>query len=510
MSRSSVAWDELVTAATVGTGTRALPQTGFHPTTVTARAGVDEATEADDAARLLELAALETAANAVTVHAAGATPVVPAPAESRPVMTDRLAELLLLAVRTDRDVAVDLFETVASADLVLPPATVPAFLELGRDARVGPVVGHLVGERGRWLVGLDEDWQVFLPPEARVADIAALRRVDSAAGREQVVAEWVSASADERVGLLGALAEGLGLDDVPFLESTLGDRNAGVGLRAVTLLTRLCAGLPLDEQPPFGRRAVDRARPVVRLVRQGLLRSSALEVVAPESLGVDARRDGFTERPHGLQKGQRAWWLEQILQRAPLSLWENEFRRTPADLVALPAIGDFARELHAGWRTAAWAQQNLAWARAFLAVPHVPIDPSLVGVLPAAEQAALAVRVLHAAEVGDGMVLPLLTVIDGPWSTDLATAVVGYVERLLGTGAVRESTALLQLVARRLPVRTPFAVETIQARATAEDWADQQARSAGFDHPWRRALAVLSATLSVRARVDDELRRSAP
>ncbi|HVD29349.1 MAG TPA: DUF5691 domain-containing protein, partial [Mycobacteriales bacterium] len=208
MTGASVAWDELVTAATVGTGTRALPQSGFHPTTVTAR--VDE-TDADDAARLLELAAMETAANAVSVRAVAAAPVDPAPAESRPVMTDRLADLLLLAVRTDREVAADLFDTVASAGLVVPPAALPAFLELGRDVRIAPLLCVLVGERGRWLAGLDEDWLAFLPPGSRVAEIAALRRVDPAAAREQVAASWLGDSADDRALLLDALAHGLGL-----------------------------------------------------------------------------------------------------------------------------------------------------------------------------------------------------------------------------------------------------------------------------------------------------------
>ena len=511
MSRTSVGWDELVTAATVGTGTRALPQTGFHPTTVTARAtDVDGVDDADDAAHLLELAAMETAANAVTVRAAASTPVDPAPPESKPVMTDRLAELLLLAVRTDRDVAADLFETVADAGLVLPPAVVPAFLELGRDSGIVPVLTELVGERGRWLVDLDEDWSIFLPRGTRAREVAALRRLDPSAARERVVAEWAGASAADRARLLDALAEGLGVDDVPFLESALGDRSAGVGVRAATLLTRLCARLPLDQQPAFGERAIDRARPVVRLVRQGLLRSPALEVVAPEALDRAARHDLLSGPEPGFRKGQRAWWLEQIIQRAPLTLWENEFARSPAELVALPVVGDFARELHPGWVGAAWAQQDVVWARAILAVPDAPIEPPLVSVLPAAEQATLAVRVLDSAEAGDGVVLPLLTVVDGPWPPHLATAVVGYVERLLPTAPARDSTPLLQLVARRLPVRLPFAVETIQARASAEDWADQQARSAGFDHSWRRALTVLAATLSVRARVDDELRRSIP
>ena len=508
MSRTSAAWDELVTAATVGTGTRPLPHTGFHPTTVAAVA--DGIVEADGAARLLELAAMETAANAVTVQPTAATPVEPAAAEHRTVMTDRLADLLLLAVRTDRDVATDLLDTVAGARLVLPPAALPEFLELGQDRRIAPVLTDLVGERGRWLVDLDEDWAIFLPRGTRARDVAALRRVDPVAGRELVVAEWADASAGDRARLLDVLATGLGVDDVPFLESALIDGSEAVGVRAATLLTRLCGRLPLDHQPPFGERAITLAQPLVRLVRQGLLRSPAVEVVAPESLDQSARGDLLSGPEPGFRKGQRAWWLEQVIQRAPLSLWENEFGRSPAELVALPVVGDFARELHAGWRRAAWAQQNLAWARALLAVPDAPVDPSLVGVLAAAEQATLAARVLDSVEAGDDVVLPLITVIDGPWPSDLATAVVGYVERLLATAPGRESTPFLQLVARRLPLRTPFTVETIQARATSEDWADQQARSVGFDHPWRALLTSLSATLSVRARVDDELQRSDP
>jgi hypothetical protein len=508
VSRTSLAWDELVTAATVGTGTRPVPHTGFHPTTPAALA--DEGDEADGATRLLELAAMEAAATAVTVQPSPATPVEPAPPESRTVMTERLADLLLLAVRTDRDVGTDLLDTVAAARLVLPPAVLPAFLELGRDGRTAPVLADLVGERGRWLVGLDEEWARFLPPSPRAAEIATLRGADPAAARALVGSEWVGASTDDRVRMLDALALGLGVDDGPFLESVLSDRSAAVVARAATLLTRLGARLPLDQQPPFGLRAVQRARPVIRLVRQGLLRSTALEVVAPEELDPTARADLPAGPEPGFRKGQRAWWLEQILQRAPLSLWEKEFGRSPADLVALPVVGDFARELHPGWRAAAAVQQNLAWARAFLALADAPVDPSLVRVLPPDEQAAVAVRVLDSAEPGDAVVPALLTGVDGPWAADLASAVVGYVERLLTTTPVRESAPLLRLVARRLPVHTPVLIATIEARATIEDWADQQARSVGFDHPWRALLTSLSATLSVRARVDDELRRSAP
>jgi hypothetical protein len=343
---------------------------------------------------------------------------------------------------------------------------------------------------------------------ARAAEIAELRRIDPAAAREQAAAEWGHASADDRAHLLSTLDEGLDLDDVPFLEAALRDRSAAVAVRASTLLARLCGRLPLDEQQPFGRRAVDRARPVVRLVRQGPLRSPALEVIAPEPLDQAARSDGLYGPEPGYRKGQRAWWVEQIIQRAPLSLWENEFRRSAVELVALPVVGDFARELHPGWRAATWAQQNPGWARAFLAVSDMAADTPLVGVLPLAEQARVARRVLDSAPAGNATVLPLLTTIAGPWPADLGVAVVAYVERLLATGFVQESTPVLRLVARRLPVRVPLLLD--YARATSEAWADQRAGDVGFDHPWRRALTVLSATLSVRARVDDELRRSTP
>ena len=525
MSRRSVAWDELVTAATVGTSTRALPHTGFHPTTVTT---TGEAAGDDPATRLLELAAMESAASAVTVEPTPAAPLDPAPAERRRVSTERLAELLLQAVRLDRELAGDLVDVVAATGLVLPPSAVPAFLDLGRDTRFGPSLSVIVGERGRWVVGLDRDWADLLPAlprdptdrpveladwqgggwEPRAAYLRGLRRVDPDAARELLASGWARESADDRMALLGALEERLGPEDVPFLEAVLRDRRDTVRQRAVGLLVRLGGRLPLDVQPAFGRRSMDRGRPLVRLGRQGLRRSGTLEVVAPETLDESARADAIVESAGGFRKGKRAWWLEQILARTPLALWENEFGRSAAELVDLPATGDFARELHPGWAAAAAAQRNPAWARALLGTAAFSADPSLVSVLDADEGARYAHTLLRSAKPGDATVIPLLARIDGPWPAALAAAVVEYVEWLLPSPLVRESTPLIRLAARRLPVRTPLALT--YGRATSEDWAEQRARDFVFDHPWRTALTTLSATLSLRASVDDELRRSAP
>jgi hypothetical protein len=526
VSRRSVAWDELVTAATVGTSTRALPHTGFHPTTVTA---TGEAADDDLATRLLNLAAMESAASAVTVESTAATPIVRAPAETRAVTTERLASFLLQASRVDRELAGDLVDLVADSRLVLPASAVPAFLELGRDAQFGPTLTAIVGERGRWIVGLDPQWAELLPamprdPAERPVDIAdwqsggwepraaylrGLRTVGPAAARELLASGWAREPAEDRTALLGALDERLGPEDVHFVEAAVRDRREPVRLRAAGLLVRICGHLPLDALPPFGRRFADRARPLLRLGRQGLLRSATLEVSAPEALDDQAGSDGIVQRSMGAQPGRRASWLQQILRNAPLALWENDFRRSPAELVALPVAGDFARELHQGWAAAAAAQQNAVWARALLLGSSAfAADPSLVGVLGADERARYAHTVLRSAKPGDATVLPLLARVDGPWPTELATAVVEYVEWLLPSALVRESTLLLRLAARRLPVRVPLPLA--YAQATSEDWADQRARDFAFDHPWRTTLTSLSATLSLRASVADELRRSAP
>jgi hypothetical protein len=525
MSRRSVAWDELVTAATVGTSTRALPHTGFHPTTVTA---TGEAADHDPAARLLDLAAMESAASAVTLEPVPATPLHRAPAEPRPITTERLAALLLHAVQLDRELAGDLVDLVAGTGLVLPPSAVPAFLDLGRDPRFGPSLSAIVGERGRWLVGLDPEWADLLPAlprdpaerpvdladwqggawEPRVAYLVGLRTVDPAAARELLASCWAREPADDRTALLGALQERLGPEDVPFLEAALRDRRDMVRQRVVGLLVRLGGDLPLDVQPAFSRRNVDRARPLVRLGRQGLRRSATLEVVAPQTLDEAARRDAIVDSAGGFHKGKRAWWLVQILTRTPLTLWEKEFRRSPAELVALPVAGDFAAELHRGWAAAAAAQRNAAWARALLKTAGFAADPSLVSVLAGDERPRYAHTVLRSAKPGDATVPPLLARVDGPWPSELANAVVEYVEWLLPSALVRESAPLLRLAGRRLPVRTPLALA--YGPATSEDWADQRARDFAFDHPWRTTLTTLSATLSLRASVDDELRRSAP
>ena len=219
---------------------------------------------------------------------------------------------------------------------------------------------------------------------------------------------------------------------------------------------------------------------MVRVARQGLLRSPMLEVVAPEALDDHVGSDGIVERAGVVPAGAAGRVAEQIIRRAPLSLWENEFRRSPADLVACLVVGDFAGERtpdggpRRGRRgTARGHGRSSTSATPQSTLPRQRPPPGRAGDVRAASTRPWTRATARSCRCSARR---------GPWPADLGTAVVGYVERLIATG-LRESRPLLQLVGRRLPVRTPFTVETLQARATAEDWADQQARSAGSTTP---------------------------
>ena len=327
VSRASVAWDELVTAATVGTGTRAASAYRLPPDHRD-RAWPTTASTRTTPPACWSWRPWRPRRTPSRFGPRRRHPSTPAPAENRPVMTDRLADLLLLAVRTDRDVAADLFDTVASAGLVLPPAALPAFLELGRDVRDRAGPGRprrrarpLAGRPRRGLAGL---------PAARVSGRRDRRAAPGRPrGRPRACRPRAGSAPRPTTGPCCSTRwpTGLGLDDVPFLESALSDRSAAVGApRGHT------AGPAL--RPAAARRAAAVRRAGGRPgPARGPVGPPGTAAVAGARGGRPGRRwtspparDRLPSEPGGPAKGQRAWRLEQIIQRAPLSLWENEFR----------------------------------------------------------------------------------------------------------------------------------------------------------------------------------------
>ncbi|MFT2019784.1 DUF5691 domain-containing protein [Streptomyces sp. 796.1] len=394
-------WDALVAAALLGTDRRTPP--------VAPRPGQEAATA------LLEAAALHTVQHRAGLRPAAARPrPAPAPADPRPGLPAaarvRLAMLLTERAgtggggsRTAPDLAELLPQWLSAAGgygYRAPAELLPALLDAARartDLR--PAALALAGPRALWLARLNPDWKFALRGgptggtsdaaasdaaldaaatrriweeglfAERVALLAALRRQDPAAARELIAGTWAAERAEDRLMFLDSLREGLAADDEPFIEQALSDRSRNVRSTAAELLSAL----------PDSALA---ARMAVRSLACVTLRESAdggrVEVVVepPGECDSEMQRDGVVAKPPS-GRGERSWWLGQLVEATPLDAWLRQFAgRTPADVLALPVADDWQAELHAAWGRAAVRQRNADWARALLRTPGDDAAPA--------------------------------------------------------------------------------------------------------------------------------------
>jgi hypothetical protein len=113
----------------------------------------------------------------------------------------------------------------------------------------------------------------------------------------------------------------------------------------------------------------DRARPLLKyipgetgsLLRLKKGRPAVIEVTLPAGCDKAMQRDGVEPKPpQGL--GEKAWWLIQILEFVPLELWTNDWRISPADLLAASLQSEWKKELFEAWTRAAIRQRSADWA----------------------------------------------------------------------------------------------------------------------------------------------------
>ncbi|MFC4056982.1 DUF5691 domain-containing protein [Planomonospora corallina] len=430
-----VPWEELVSTALVGTDRRPLPGPAGRA-----------AGSADPAAELLEQAAVRTVrARAGRLPRRG-EPLEPAPAEERPLVpraaADRLARIL--AGEQGR-LLPEWLAAAAGRGHRVPSRLLPELLDhAARDRSIRPFLGVLAGRRGRWLAALNPAWG-FLEQEAtgaprvpaagpegevwelgtagdRRAHLAALRSADPAAARELLAATWEQETPDDRAAFLEVLADGLSGGDEPFLEAALDDRRREVRHQAADLLTRL-------PDSRLARRMAERAERCFTVTRR------RIEVTPPDECDAVMERDGIRARPpHGT--GDRGWWLQQLVARTPLEVWPRLLGRPPAELVGA-RLGDWTREVTAGWVRAAVLQRDPVWARELFAR-----DPlaDLLAVLPRDEREAVAAAFVRGGGPAgrrsrglDGQLIMVLGGAQGPWGPDLTRAVLGKILELAGS-----------------------------------------------------------------------------
>ncbi|MBT2415182.1 hypothetical protein J7I94_32370 [Streptomyces sp. ISL-12] len=534
MSRTSApatappVWEELVTAALLGTERRTPPGCAPGPHAPTA---------------LLDAAALETVRRRASLRPArSAERPAPAPADHRPPLPEAAARRLALLL-TDRPgtgggrrgSAPDLMELLpqwlAAANdhgYAAPPEALPALLDAARGRTdLRPAALEFAGPRALWLARLNPDWRFALraapggdsalpPPEEtdrvrrlweeglfaeRVALLSSLRARHPAGARDLLATTWATERAEDRLMFLDSLRTGLGPDDEPFLEQALADRSRNVRATAAELLSALPASA-------LAERMAARAVTCVSIDRTRT--APTIVVETPHECDAGMERDGVVPKPPN-GRGERSWWLGQLLEAAPLPTWTRRLGgRTPQEIVTLPVADDWQGEVHAAWCRAAVRQRDTAWARALLGSPTAPEAggpgavslaerAKLLGVLAAAERAEWVAGFI--ATHGLSEAFQLLGVCAVPWAAPLGRAVVDALNIARDAGNYPWSFSGVMGLAERC--LDPSEADRFDGLSAIPD--EPEDASPGAGGYWAEAFQRLVTTLRLRATMAEEL-----
>ncbi|MCQ9135819.1 DUF5691 domain-containing protein [Streptomyces hilarionis] len=525
----SPVWEDLVTAALLGTDRRTPPGTAPGRSAPSA---------------LLDAAAAQTVRRRAGLRPGPAVPRPrPAPEDPRPPLPPAAARrlALLLADRPGtaqggrRGTAPDLVEllpqwlaAVNGRGFAAPPESLPALLDAARartDLR--PAALRFAGPRALWLARLNPDWRFALraspggglalpgPEETRrveqlwqeglfaerVSLLAAIRARDPDAARELLEATWPTERAEDRLMFLDSLRTGLGPRDEPFLEQALADRSRNVRATAAELLSAL-------PQSALAARMAVRAGACVAV--DHTLDTPTLLVEAPHECDAAMERDGVSPHPPS-GRGERSWWLGQLVEAAPLTGWSARLGgRTPEQIVAMPVADDWLGELHAAWCRAAVRQRDADWSRALLGPPSAPgaggpgavslaERAKLLGTLTARERAEWVAGFIAAHGLSEAF--QLLGVCSLPWAAPLGTAVVDALNIARDAGSYPWSFSGVMGLAERC--LDPSEAARLDALLAVPD--EPEDASPGAGGYWAEAFQRLCRTLRLRAAMTAEL-----
>ncbi|KOU64061.1 hypothetical protein ADK57_20135 [Streptomyces sp. MMG1533] len=523
------AWEELVTAALLGTERRTPP-------------GSAPGREAPVA--LLDAAAVETVRRRAGLRPGRAArrpePAAPDPRPPLPAAAARrLAMLLADRPGTGgggrRGTAPDLMELLpqwlaATNDrgFAAPPEVLPALLDAARGRTdLRPAALTFAGPRAVWLARLNPDWRFALRatpgggaalPHSedtdriqqlwqeglfaeRVALLGAIRAREPAAARELLTTTWATERAEDRLMFLDSLRTGLAAADEPFLEQALSDRSRNVRATAAELLSALPGSA-------LAARMAVRAGACVAVDHTG--DAPTLAVEAPHECDASMERDGVVSKaPAG--RGERSWWFGQLVEAAPLATWSARLGgRTPREIVALPVADDWQGELHAAWCRAAVRQRDAGWARALLGAPAAPEAggpgavslaerAKLLGTLGSAERAEWVAGFISAHGLSEAF--QLLGVCAVPWDEPLGRAVVDALNIARDAGSYPWSFSGVMGLAERC--LAPSEASRLDGLLAVPD--EPEDASPGAGGYWAEAFQRLVTTLRLRAAMAEEL-----
>lgn len=512
-------WQALLSTALVGTQRRPLPPFDEAPEPLATHLAAATRRAAEPPHALLDAAALVTVYRRAGVRPVRdiAAPDV-APTETLPLVPPAAARRLAALLCNHPDHVAEWLTLAAARQRRMPPELLPQLADLAvRQENLRPLLVAAGGARLRWLLDQRPEWQPLTGAlvdttdrdaweyggrDDRRAYLAALRAEDPDAARDLLAATWERETAVDRGVLLASLAAGLSTADEPFCEAALDDRRREGRTVAADLLSRL-------PDSALAHRMTSRAARCVRLKTDNGRTRLDVTPPTPGNRRTDQAlaRDGVVLGPRAGQ-GQRAWLLEQIVERTPLSHWVTSLRREPAAVVALlPTAEEWASVLHRGLQRAAILQEDAEWAAALLSetADHDPSLGALFALLPAERRTTLVVAALTQDQQPDAerpavrRAVEMLAHIPRPWPLAVGRAILARIDRILMRDFARanlppheRNAGAVTLCGAASGSAMPVALAEETARLAAT-WDDTFP-----DHLAAHELARLAATVRLR------------
>ncbi|MEM7798519.1 MAG: DUF5691 domain-containing protein [Chloroflexota bacterium] len=364
-------WDELVPTALLGTGQRQLL---IRPTD-DALAGLIKTLPKKDQAGYL----LSVSGSLMLHEMVGISKPMPqfnltdgvAPEPEWPFASDKVVQLLQKLIE-DRDIVIltELLNRLAEHQLRVPERLLPYLLGLGeKNNYTRPIIVKALDNRGRWLARHNDAWQYAILPELDEEELAVLwkketetlvkkrfflnwyRGVDPAGARALLSRTWRSLPESSRQNLLDCLRTNLSLEDEPFLERTLDDRQLSVRRKAQELLARL----------PGSAYSLRLQGYAETMLIWHPTRETTLGYNMPKTYTHQLGRDGLILRNERKRLDTVTKRLSRLFSSIPLDYWETQIASSRGEFLDMVARSGRERTILTALGMAANYQNRVDW-----------------------------------------------------------------------------------------------------------------------------------------------------
>jgi hypothetical protein len=291
--------------------------------------------------------------------------------DDAPRCSERAAVHLAMMLRGEfQELLPEWLAKVAASEQRAPEELGPQLLELGQaKPEFYEFITPVLGRRGKWLAVHNPDWRYAVSCDEETfwdnnklahkrEFIKLMRKQDPARARALLSKVWEQETPKDRAEYLSFFTHGLSSDDEPLLERALDGQWSLVREPAASLL----AALP---DSAFVGRMIERARQFVSF-RQTKRGKVEIEIVLPAERDAGMVRDGIAKTIFS-QPGEKAGWLQQILEKVPLRRWQGWSQKTPQELVKIAQQSEWKDILMNAWRQAASRSGDVEWIECLMA-----------------------------------------------------------------------------------------------------------------------------------------------